>query len=280
MTKILYFLFTKSVGLYLNTLSFVFPKKANEMAYAIFSKPRSGKLKKDKLPKTLAKATSKTFQYENHEFVTYIWKGNENVILLVHGWESNASRWKKLLPYLQKSGSTIIALDAPAHGLSSGKEFNVPRYAAFIDILVNEYKPKYLIGHSWGAKTCLYYQSHYNNPIIEKMVSLGSPSEFNTILDNYINLLKLNPKITSSLRKRYTELFEKELDVFTGKDFASKITTKGLIAHDINDTIVSFDEGKEIASAWENAVFIETKGLGHALHDDELYTKIYSFLFE
>jgi hypothetical protein len=28
---------------------------------------------------------------------------------------------EKILPYLKKSGSTIIAIDAPAHGLSSGK---------------------------------------------------------------------------------------------------------------------------------------------------------------
>jgi hypothetical protein len=41
----------------------------------------------------------------------------------------------KMLPYLRKSGSTII-IDAPAHGLSGGTEFNIPQYAAFIDILV------------------------------------------------------------------------------------------------------------------------------------------------
>jgi hypothetical protein len=41
-----------------------------------------------------------------------------------------------MLPYLRKSGSTIIAIDAPAHGLSGGTEFNIPQYAAFIDILV------------------------------------------------------------------------------------------------------------------------------------------------
>jgi hypothetical protein len=42
---------------------------------------------------------------------------------------------EKMLPYLRKSGSTIIAIDAPAHGLG-GTEFNIPQYAAFIDILV------------------------------------------------------------------------------------------------------------------------------------------------
>jgi hypothetical protein len=42
-------------------------------------------------------------------------------------------KMEKLLPYLKKSGGTIS--DAPAHGLSSGKEFNIPQYAAYIDIL-------------------------------------------------------------------------------------------------------------------------------------------------
>jgi hypothetical protein len=41
----------------------------------------------------------------------------------------------KNIPYLQKSGSTIIAIDAPAHGLSGGKEFNIPIYAEFIHVL-------------------------------------------------------------------------------------------------------------------------------------------------
>lgn len=280
MTKVLYYLFTKSVGFYLNFLSFAFPEKANQMAYSLFSEPRRGKLKKDKLPKTLAKATTKSFHHEGQEFVTYIWKGNENVILLVHGWESNASRWKKLLPYLQKSGSTIIALDAPGHGLSSGKEFHVPKYAAFIDIVAQEFKPKYLIGHSWGGKTCLYYQSHYNNPTIEKMVILGSPNDFKIILNNYINLLSLNSTIIKALEIKYTSVFQKELEEFTGKHFASKIKTKGLIAHDTDDSVVLFGEGQKIANAWEDAVFIETSGLGHAMHDEELYLKIYSFLFE
>lgn len=280
MKKALYFLFTKSIGLYINLLSFVFPKKANQLAYALFSQPREGKLVKDNLPDILKEAKKTIHQYQNNSFQSYTWQGNENVILLVHGWESNASRWKKLLVYLKKSGSTIIALDAPGHGLSSGKEFNIPQYAAFIDILVQEFKPKYLIGHSLGAKTCLYYQSTYQSNSIEKMVVLGSPSDFKIILTNYITLLSLNAKISKGLEQHYLQNFNLTMEQFSGKYFASKIKTKGLIAHDSEDTIVLFEEAKKIASSWQNAIFIETKGLGHSLHGEELYQKVYKFLFE
>lgn len=280
MKKMMFFIFTKSIGLYINLLSYVFPKKASQIAYAFFSEPREGKLSKSKLPQILQEAQTETFQQEGHHFQTYTWKGNDTVILLVHGWESNASRWENLLPYLKKSGSTIIAIDGPAHGLSSGKEFNIPQYAAFIHIAVQKFKPQFLIGHSIGGKTCLYYQSVYQNDALKKMVILGSPSDFKIILHNYITLLSLNSKIYKALENHYLDTFKLKLDLFSGKLFASKIKTKGLIAHDIDDTVVLFEEGKKIAGAWKNAVFIETKGLGHSLHDDELYKKVYRFLFE
>lgn len=280
MKKTFYFLFTKSVGLYINILSFVSPTKATQLAYTLFSKPRDGKLTKAKLPKILRETENRTYNHKGESFQTYTWKGNDTVILLVHGWESNASRWKKMLPYLKESGSTIIAIDAPAHGLSSGKEFNIPQYATFIDIVVQEFKPQYLIGHSLGGKTCLYYQSKYQNTTIEKMVILGSPSDFKIILNNYIKLLSLNATISKGLENHYLNHFKLKLEHFSGKLFASTIKTKGFIAHDTDDSIVLFEEGKKIASTWKDSVFIETNGLGHSMHDDDLYHKVSRFLFE
>ncbi|RBN50228.1 alpha/beta fold hydrolase [Flavobacterium psychrolimnae] len=280
MKKTAFFIFTKSIGLYINLLSFVFPKKASQLAYAFFSEPREGKLSKDKLPGILQEAKSEMFQLQEDSFHTYTWKGNDTVILLVHGWESNASRWENLLPYLKKSGSTIIAIDGPAHGLSSGKEFNIPQYAEFIHVAVQKFKPQYLIGHSIGGKTCLYYQSVYQNDALKKMVILGAPSDFKIILNNYITLLSLNTKISKSLEAHYLNNFKLSLEQFSGKIFASKLNIKGLIAHDIDDTVVLFEEGKKIAGAWKNVIFIETKGLGHSMHDDELYKKVSHFLFE
>jgi hypothetical protein len=280
MKKMSFFIFTKSIGLYINLLSFVFPKKASQLAYAFFSEPREGKLSKTNLPEILQEAQSETFQHEEHSFQTYTWKGNDTIILLVHGWESNASRWENFLPYLKKSGSTIIAIDGPAHGLSSGKEFSIPKYAEFIHIAVEKFQPQYLMGHSIGGKTCLYYQSIYQNNTLKKMVVLGAPSDFNIILHNYIALLSLNSKISKALEDHYLNNFKLSLEQFSGKLFASKLNIKGLIAHDIDDTVVLFEEGKKIAGAWKNAVFIETKGLGHSMHDDKLYEKVTQFLFE
>jgi pimeloyl-ACP methyl ester carboxylesterase len=279
MSKIIYFLFTKSIGLYINLLGFLYPKKATQLAYQFFSEPRDGKLKKEKLPSILQNVTSETFFDSKNHTQVYIWEGNENKILLVHGWESNASRWENILPYLKKSGSTVIALDAPAHGLSSGKEFSIPQYAEFIHKVVQKYHPQYLIGHSIGGKTCLYYQHLYPNDGIKKLVVLGSPSDFKILLNNYINLLSLNASIARDLENKYIQDYKQKIEDFSGWKFASSLKVKGLVAHDIDDEVVSINEGKKIAKAWKDAQFIETKGLGHSMHDDKLYQEVYDFLF-
>lgn len=278
MKKGYYLLLTKSIGAVLNSISWLFPARATQLAYALFSEPREGKLVIDQLPKILQEAKLETLTVANHHFQTYTWAGNETKILLIHGWESNASRWEKLLPYLQKSGSTIIAIDAPAHGLSSGKEFSIPQYAQFIHTAVQQYNPNHLVGHSLGGKTCLYYQHLYQNKTIEKIVILGSPSDFRIILNNYVALLGLNTTLAKALATYYLDNFNLDLDQFSAQLFAATIPTSGFIAHDTKDTVVRFTEGEKIAKAWENAVFYPTKNLGHSMHDDALYQKITQFL--
>lgn len=279
MKKIKYFILTKSVGAYINLLSFWNPEKASQLAYQLFSNPRIGKLSAQNLPPVLQEATRETIHHNGLHFETYKWKGNDTVTLLVHGWESNASRWEKLLPHLKKSGNTIIAIDAPAHGLSSGKEFNVPQYAEFIDILVKQHQPKHLIGHSIGGIASAYYQRHYNHSI-EKMVLLGAPSDFKIMLDNYTNMLSLNGKIHQLLTDYIKQRFDITVEEFSAQKFLQTSTIPGIIAHDFEDTVVAFSEAKKLASSWKTAQFIETKGLGHSLHDDELYEKIIKFLIQ
>jgi esterase/lipase len=274
------FLLAKSLGLYINTLSYLYPKKASNLAYRIFSEPRDGRLLHDNLPSILQQAQTQTYIHNNTTFQTYTWKGNDHIILLVHGWESNASRWEKLLPYLQKSGSTIIAIDAPAHGLSGGKEFNIPQYAEFIDVIAKKFHPEYLIGHSLGGAACVYYQSAYQNPTIKKMVLLGAPSDLKILIDNYVALLSLNSKMVQLLEQHFIEKFKFKLEDFSGKIFGTKINIRGIIAHDVDDTVVSFAEARKISGSWKHAKFIETKGLGHSMHDDKLYNEVTDFLFE
>jgi pimeloyl-ACP methyl ester carboxylesterase len=278
MKKIKYFLLTKAIGFGLNSWSYIQPKKATQIAYRLFSEPRRGKLIKDNLPDVLKNVPSQRFPADKTYLETYIWEGNSTVILLVHGWESNTSRWEKLLPYLQKTGSTIVALDAPGHGLSGGSEFNVIKYATYIDVAVKEYRPSVLIGHSIGGAACIYYQSHFKAESLQKMIILGAPSDYTIIVSNYVKLLSLNKRMSDLLNAYFSKKFKMEITLFSMASFAKELSVSGLIVHDVEDDIVSFGEGQKIASTWQNADFVQTKGLGHSLHSDEVYLKMVDFL--
>jgi pimeloyl-ACP methyl ester carboxylesterase len=288
MKKIQYYILTKSIGLYLNVLSYINLDAAKNKAYQLFSQPRKGKIKIEKLPKTLQSAAFETFEYHNEKFQAYIWKdtqgaaerseANEDIIMLVHGWESNASRWKKLLNYLKPLGKTIIAIDGPAHGLSEGKEFNAPKFAEYINIVAQKCHPKTIIGHSVGGAAVCFYLNKYNDKTIEKVILLGAPSDFKIIANNFVKLLSLNDRIKHKLEKYYLEKFSIDINEFSAHKFAHNFTQKALIAHDTEDKVVLIDEGRKYADTWKNAIYIETSGLGHSMHDADLYQKIVAFI--
>ena len=292
MKKIQYYILTKSIGLYLNVLSYINLDEAKNKAYQLFSQPRKGKIQKEKLPKTLQNVTYETFEFQTEKFQSYIWnstrgnpktsgersEANSEVILLVHGWESNASRWKKLLNYLNPLGKTIIAIDGPAHGLSEGKEFNAPKFAEYINIVAQKYHPKTIIGHSIGGAAVSFYLHKYNDKTIEKVILLGAPSDFKIIANNFVKLLSLNNRIKNKLEKYYLEKFSIDINEFSAHKFAQNFTQKALIAHDTEDKVVLIDEGRKYADTWKNAIYIETSGLGHSMHDADLYQKIVAFI--
>ena len=232
------------------------------------------------LPPFLAEAEKEIFDKDGQAIQTYIWRGNEKIIFLLHGWESNTARWKKLIPHLLETGPTIIAIDAPAHGLSEGKEFNVIRYAASINIVAKKYSPNYIIGHSIGGKASLYYQATYNNPTVEKMVLLGAPSDYAIIFKNYVGLLRLSSRMEQLIHQLYWDRFQIKVAEFSAQYYAQSITAKGLLLHDLDDKVVLHDESQKINHYWKASVLETTQGLGHSLQNKIVYKKIVDFLFQ
>ena len=280
MKKLRYFLLTKSIGVYINLLTLFSPTKAGTLAWKLFSNPRKGRITKSKYPKTLLNAEKEILNYNEHTIQTYIWKGSEEVIMLVHGWESNASRWKKMLVHLKELGKTIIAIDAPAHGLSSGLEFNVPLYTEFLEVCVQHYKPKYLIGHSIGGATCVFHQKKYPNSDIKKIVLLGAPADLQLIFENYTKLLGLNKSGKKAFYAHFEEKFKIKSAYFSGETYAKFIDIPVFIAHDTQDFVVRFEESKKYENGFKNKTHITTTNLGHSLHDATLYQQINEFLLK
>ncbi len=273
-----YLLLTKSVGCALNILGLILPKKAAELGYRLHSEPRVGKLRTEQLPDILENSIKSSFELEGVLYQSYKWQGNSEIILLVHGWESNSSRWELLLPFLIKTGKTIVAIDAPAHGLSGGKSFSVPKYAKIIDDICQKINPNYLIGHSIGGAACVFYQYKHQNANLKKMVILGAPSDLQVLINNFCILLGLNVKVKKYLTVEFAKQVDFPVENFSAINFGKEIKIPAMVVHDTSDGVVAFEESQKIIKHLENVTFLQTENLGHSLHDDKLYQQIADFI--
>src|SRR5690606_33580028 len=159
------------IGSSINAISHMSTPFAVHLAFQLFSRPQR-KAKKMNV-EFLNTSIQKELYFQDIRIMTYQWVGKKETILLVHGWESNTSRWKKLIERLKALDYNIIALDAPAHGHSGGKLFNAVLYSECIHTVAKETHPSIIIGHSVGGIATVISQHKYNFPSVKKLVLLG-----------------------------------------------------------------------------------------------------------
>ncbi|NNK82226.1 MAG: alpha/beta hydrolase [Flavobacteriaceae bacterium] len=267
----------KLVGTYLNVLSMFSADYAANKALHIFSKPRKGKLKPNH-EAFLSSANQSVLYYEELPIQVYHWKGEKETILLAHGWESNAARWKNKINLFINEGFNVVALDGPAHGKSGSKVFNALLYSEFINVVARKCKPQVIIGHSVGGMASVFFQQKYQLKHIQKMVLLGAPSEFSGVLKNYVELLGYNSKIEKQLHNVIFDKFGAHPEAFSTSKFIKDIETEGLIIHDQKDSIIPFSDAKLIEKNFKNSKLISTTGLGHSLNHKSVSKNVLEFI--
>lgn len=268
---------SKTIGLFINLISFFSPKLAGKLALSLFSTPLRGKVKEKDFD-FLDTAFKEELQYQDFNIMTYRWLGKNKTILLAHGWESNAARWRPLVENLKKQNYNVIALDAPAHGRSGSKRFNAILYSEFIHIVSEKFNPDIIIGHSVGGMATVFYQHKYQNTALEKLVLLGAPSNFTGVFNRYIQMMNYNKKVDKQMGEIVLEKYGHLPDYFSAADFTKKIATSALIIHDERDRIIPYQDAKHFVEHYTNAELITTQGFGHSLNNETITEYINNYI--
>jgi len=267
----------KTIGKTLNATSVIAPRYASKKALNLFATPRKGRYTKAQ-EAVLDDAVAETLRFENLNIATYRWQGRNKTVLLAHGWESNASRWNYLLDDLKAEDYTIIALDAPAHGKSDGKQFNALLYSECINMVAQHFKPEVLIGHSVGGMASVFALHNHDLPSVEKLISLGAPAHFTGVFSRYKTMMGFNKKVSDGLDKIVLDRFNNPVDYFSAANFTSDFSIEGLIIHDKKDVIIPYEDALLFKNRFKNAKLISTTGFGHGLKDVSLTPKIIKFI--
>ena len=270
-------LLARFYGRYFNLIALFSPKTAAKLAFQTFAKVRKGRVQPSQQP-FLDEARHSQESVAGHMIQTYQWAGQGPRVLLIHGWESNSFRWRKLISVLREHDFNVMAFDAPAHGYSSGKIMHVPLYTECVEHMVQTFQPRFIIGHSVGGMTALYHAHRHPNESVEKVVTIGSPAEFEEIVASYQQMLGFNDRVLKAFDALIFEEFGYHVHEFSTPKFVRGIPKKGLLLHDKEDRIAPFHASQKVHDAWQDSVLIPTEGLGHSMHQEEVNRMIVNFL--
>lgn len=209
------------------------------------------------------------------------WGDRGPITLLMHGWEGRPTQFAAFIAPLLAQGRQVIALDAPAHGRSPGREAHPLAFAEALLEAASELREiDAAIGHSMGGSALLLAMERGLS--VRKAVTIGAPAAMPRVLDRFARFIGLPATAHRRFRRlvdRYTGVRAEQLDVRHGD---APLDVPGLIVHDTDDTAVPFDEALALREAWPGARLIATQGFGHrqVLASPKVIAEIATFFAE
>jgi len=272
-------LLQRLVGSFLNLAVHVAPRFVGKIGYRLFSTPLAPKQKPHQLA-FLQTGTPLEFKLRNGDMlVGYKWGFGPKTLLLLHGWQSHAFWWRYVIPALDNSKYTIIALDAPAHGQSGGKLLNLPIYADAIEDVISKLGPiDCILGHSMGAFASMLMLHRHPSAPVGALVAMATPSTVDHYVKYFGRYLRLSEKVIGACDAYFIKHLGHPASYYQATHFAASLRLPGLMVHDKHDSDAPFSYAEKVHAAWPNAEFIVTEGLGHNLKSKELVQEVVAWV--
>jgi pimeloyl-ACP methyl ester carboxylesterase len=266
----------KGFGQFIHLLSVISPAKAAEIAFRVFCTPRKGRTFNKGQSKIIEKAAQERLPLHDFELQTYVWDSGAEAekVLLVHGWDSNATRWRPVISMLLAEKYTVISFDAPAHGRSGSETINGVLYAQALEQVAQRFQPDYVVGHSFGGFAAGHYFANFDAVPIKRLILMATPSKLSRILQDYYTLINFKKRGQKAVDKYFRQAFGKDISYFSIEDFMKKVKIPGLVIHDREDETTPFQEGKAIHDNWQGSELFVAEGAGHSLQIREVYKQI------
>jgi pimeloyl-ACP methyl ester carboxylesterase len=248
----------------IKTVEVISPYIAGIISFRMFCRAKPASLRKLEID-IMNKAQKEILRVNSLKVVTYTW-GKGKPVLLVHGWESRASRFYLFVKELIKNGYQPISFDALGHGKSGGTTTTILEYKEIIDQIQSKYGAfEAIIAHSIGVLHVFY--AIKNGIQTKSIVAVSGVCEYSYLTRKYSSLLKLHYKTEHYLNVKVERLFYPQANIwtaFSAHSEAEKVDSRICIIHDRNDEVVKVEQSKLLYSAYKDKAHVYfTDDLGH-----------------
>lgn len=268
----------KIIGKLLNITAPLLPKKNRELAFKLLCKV-------DRVPISQDSAaffnTADTIFIEVgiQKIAVHKWGNGKKNILFLHGWMSHSKRWKPYIKGLDLNEYTIYSIDAPAHGLSTGKSLNIEAYRLGVATAIEKIGAiETLICHSLGSLVGAYM--YLSNPKIDinSYIIMGAPSGMDSIFGFFQEMIGLSAKALKNLGIKVDSLLKVPSEELTMANFFRNVNVPVLVIHEKSDAITPFSEIEKALKHNDKIITFFTTGQDHNLTGKQTVKKAIQFI--
>ena len=182
------------------------------------------------------------------------------VVLLMHGWGGRGTQLKGFIEPLLARGFSVVAFDAPGHGMTGGDESSLPHFLQGLTAMLDHLGPVHaIVGHSLGAAVTAMVMAR--RPAIGRAVLIAPPASLADSTRRIAAALEWPEAMRAAVQRRIEQRFGVSWSSFEAERAGGEQPL--LLIHDRQDREISIGEGKRYLRAWPQARLMETCGLGH-----------------
>lgn len=256
------------------------PQKAGELAFWLFTRTRSTKPQSDKERKALERARARMAESETVHLVipgsvvaTHVFRSAAagkagQKILMVHGYRSRSDHMVALADALVAAGHTVVCLDLPGHGASSGRTLHLGKAVEAIDAAWRQHGAfDAFVGHSFGGPSVMAAAAgsilHVPQRRPDRIVTIAAPSDMSDVFRWAGNFMGLGAAAQNAFERQVLRFAGRPLSEFRVDRMMHDLKIRTLVIHAEDDKEVAYSNAEAIARTGAHVRLVKANGFGH-----------------
>lgn len=188
--------------------------------------------------------------------------GEGPAVLLLHGWEGQASDLSAFAPPLLDAGLGVLAMDLPAHGASAGRQTSIPQSARALRAVGEALGPLHAaIAHSVGS--AVLAEALHAGLAARRAVLVSAPADYERFARGFAAASGLDAEGTEAMLALLRATLGVDVREISLPRRAPQLSQPALFIHSADDRVVAIEDSLASAAAWPGARHLRVEGLGH-----------------
>jgi pimeloyl-ACP methyl ester carboxylesterase len=253
----------KYVRAAVKTLCTVAPWLATELGFRIISTPPRS-VERDWQVEARLRAKRSTVLSGTTNICVYEW-GAGPTILMVHGLGARSTFMAKMIDPLVEAGYRVVSFDAPRHGETRSRYFDLVQFPAAINSVANYVGDiELLVAHSFGSAMALTAQRDWGIKV-RQQVLISTFDNCNWFLDEFAKYLGLSKPVMRAMQKKMSDRYSGGFDWnrLSLVDMLAISKVRTLLVHDTMDAEIPFQHSVNLLAAGAHVSLHATHDFGH-----------------